>query len=79
MKSGSRACFSVWGRPENTLQFTVVEMANERLGRPALPTPAHSNFHLNGKIDEVKHEFFKAGFKGLKVWYQPSNWYFKDG
>ena len=79
MRSGSRACFSVWGRRENSMQMTVVEMANARLGRPPLPTPPHNNFHLNEKIEEVKLEFCKAGFKGLKVWYQPSNWYFKDG
>jgi hypothetical protein len=44
-----------------------------------LPKPLQDNFHINDKIEEVKDEFNKAGFSGLKVWYQPSNWYFKNG
>jgi ubiquinone/menaquinone biosynthesis C-methylase UbiE len=79
LKPGSRACFSVWGRQENCLQFQITSMACERLGRPAPEGPPRTNFHLNEKKEEVCAEFLKAGFKDLKMWYQPSNWLYRNG
>lgn len=68
MKSGSKACFSVWGRPENSFQFTVMKKSCEKLGRPA-PAGGPNNFHLNEIKDEMQAEFLQAGFKDIKMWY----------
>lgn len=62
LKPGSRACFSVWGRKEKSLQFMIQAMACERLGRPLSEGAPRSNFHLDDKKEEVLAEFSNAGF-----------------
>ena len=48
LKPKSRACFAVWGRPENSILFTAVKLASERLGRPPVAyNAAHDNFHIS--------------------------------
>lgn len=44
LKAGSYACYSVWGRPERTINFTIMREAHKRLGR-AIPD-APSMFHI---------------------------------
>lgn len=75
----SRACFTVWGRRENTMQFTILNKALEKLGRPLPPAPPRTNFHLSDGKDEMRAEFEKIGFKDVRMWYQPSNWLYRDG
>lgn len=54
LKRGSKACFTVWGRPENTVQFIITRLASERLGRPPVVyNMAHDNFHINKNKDKV--------------------------
>lgn len=78
LKPGSRACFSVWGRPERSLNFTILKEAKRRLGRPENDLPPM--FHISQNIESVKKEFVSAGFApDLKCWYQPANWMFNDG
>ena len=81
LKPNSKACFSVWGRPERTIQFTIMKEVNKRLGRQIVPyNAAHDNFHLSRDIEVVKEEFRKAGFnKQIKAWYQAANWLYEDG
>jgi len=78
LKKGSFACFTVWGRPEETISMTVIGQAREALGGPKYETPGY--FHITQNWDEVRKEFIKAGFhKSVKSWFQPNNWWFKDG
>ena len=53
LKPGSKACFTVWGKPDNCIQFTMMKRALERLGKPAPPKPAHDEFHLSQKQEEL--------------------------
>jgi len=78
MKPDSYACFTVWGRPERSIQFTLLNLARKKLGLE--PAPSRDNFHITTKIEEVKAEFLKAGFaQNLKTWSQAANWFYKDG
>ena len=69
LQSGSKACFSVWGRPENSFQFTVMKRACEKLGRPAPDHGNHTEFHLNFKQAEIMECLQKTGFKDCKMWH----------
>lgn len=37
------------------------------------------NFQISTNIEQVKKDFIDVGFTGLKAWYQPANWFYKDG
>ena len=54
MKPGSIACFSVWGRRENCLQFEVMGKVRERLGKEPMPAVARTTFHLSDNWEETK-------------------------
>lgn len=45
LQPGSWACFGVWGRPERTIQFNLVNKAMEQLGRELTPE-FKSNFDI---------------------------------
>ena len=77
MKPGAAACFGVWGRKENSIQFTLFSRAREVLGLP--PAGGPSNWHICDNYEAVKEEFTNAGFVGLKRWFAPCNWSYKDG
>lgn len=49
LKKGSFACFTVWGRPENTIQMTVIKKAHEALGGPKYEVPGY--FHISQNWD----------------------------
>ena len=46
LQPGSWACFAVWGRPERSLQFTLVDTAEKMLGREPTQTQFLSHFHI---------------------------------
>jgi ubiquinone/menaquinone biosynthesis C-methylase UbiE len=78
LQPGSWACFSVWGRPERTIQFNLVNRAMEQLGREITPE-FKSNFDIQKNQEEVKNYFRETGFSNLRAWYQPANWFYRDG
>ena len=60
LKPGSAACFTVWGRRENSLMFTCVDEAKKRMeaagGQAAAADVAaanteHSNFDVGRDMD----------------------------
>ena len=67
MKLGSRACFTIWGRRELSLNFTIREIAVKNLGMQ-IPSTAASNFDLGQNIEETKKTVLAAGFSQVKVW-----------
>ena len=50
MKPGSIACFTVWGRRENSLIFTLTAEAKKRLGIET-PVDGRTNFDFSYDID----------------------------
>ena len=52
LKPDSIACFSVHGRPEKSLQLTIVNEARRNLGLS--PAPIKSLFTISENLDEVK-------------------------
>merc|ERR1712032_656195 len=76
LKKGSFACFTVWGRPENSICHTVIDKALSG----GFGVPLHSYFNVSSELPSVKQEFVEAGFdSGVKTWFQATNWWFKDG
>jgi ubiquinone/menaquinone biosynthesis C-methylase UbiE len=67
--SGSRACFTVWGRPEQTLNFVIAKKALCELNNT--PYELNPNFKITNAFEtEVKEEIVKAGFsKDIRSWY----------
>jgi len=77
LQKGSRACFTIWGRPENCIQFTILREALGNLGRAQPPLmPA---FAVSADKEGLKQKFLDAGFNEVKMWYQPANWLYRDG
>ena len=82
LKPGSAACFTVWGRPENSLMFTA---ANEgkRLLNPDVeaeePLPVSDMFNVGRDIEQFLTHFQEAGFNQVKRWYQPQNHAYRTG
>lgn len=71
LKPKSYACLTVWGRPENSINFTCIGKAMEACGKSdGFKIPGY--FHISQNWAEVKQEFINAGFhKNIKSWYQP--------
>ena len=69
LRSGSRACFTVWGRPEQTLNFVIAKKALCELNNT--PYELNPNFKITNAFEtEVKEEIVKAGFsKDIRSWY----------
>lgn len=74
LKKGGTCCFTVWGRKEETLNFSIVEMAMRKLGRPMPQSSGQpSNFDIGEQLAEVKKTMNRLGFCNLKHWYQYVN------
>ena len=70
LQPNSKACFTVWGRPENTVQFKITGLAMEKLGRPQVPyNAANDNFHIQKNKEQVLKDFKAVGFTNVKSWY----------
>jgi ubiquinone/menaquinone biosynthesis C-methylase UbiE len=63
----SSACFSVWGRPENNMMFTLIPK-HLRLNNVLFPEDMRSNFHLSKK-DLVFDLCKEAGFENIVIDY----------
>ncbi|KAF0974076.1 hypothetical protein FDP41_006686 [Naegleria fowleri] len=76
LKKGGKASLSVWGRPENSPSFTVMQKAmmeckkrfNSHDGDENL-VPLRSPFHLHQK-DPLRERVLNAGFSKCLAWYQ---------
>lgn len=77
LKPNSRACFTVWGRREMSVNFTVRMIARKNLGLENLPSA--SNFDAGENIDQTRQLFLNAGFANVRVWNQPSNFPYFTG
>ena len=84
LKPGSKACFTVWGRRENTIVFTIVEQAKKNLiAKGELPAEEEkkeaSNFDLSENIEEYSAFMKETGFNEVKYWYQPMHVNYRTG
>ena len=75
LKPGSTAVFTIWGKREESLQFTIIEeVFKEYLPAEEVQkiTEQKSNFdfYYNFPIKETLEEI---GFTKLKLWMQPAN------
>lgn len=64
---GGRAAWSVWGRPEPSLLFTLPPLGAEDAG-VELPAKGRSNFHL-GDRDALRARVAGHGFADVLAWY----------
>ena len=63
LKPGSIACFTVWGRRENSLMFTAVDEGRKRMGEEVQPSTDPSNFDVGRDMDSHYLQVFReAGF-----------------
>ena len=73
LKKSGRACFSVWGRPVNSPQFTVVPKVimecKKEWGMVDNKPPVRSPFHLHDR-DQLRERVLSRGFKTCLSWYQ---------
>ena len=74
---GGLAAWSVWGRPEGSLMFTIPGLAAEEVGL-RLPEGARSNFHL-GDREELRAQIAGHGFERVLTWYSPMIRPFRSG
>ena len=80
LKPGCAACFTVWGRRENSLMFTAVDEGRKRLGLEPQANTEHSNFDLGRDMDSRYLQVFReAGFSQVKRWYQAQNHVYRSG
>ena len=77
LQKGSKACYTVWGRPEECIQFTILREALGNLGQTQ--PPLNSAFAVGADKEGTKQKFLDAGFNEVKMWYQASNWLYRDG
>lgn len=72
MQSGATAGFTVWGREENSKQFTLMPQALQAVG-VELIKPPRNYFHLNN-TEKLEKDFRDTGFKNIKIYYTPCNY-----
>lgn len=65
---GGRIGLTVWGRPAQSLMFTLPRQAAEEVGFPD-QADKRSNFHLNDP-DRLRELLREAGFGRVLTWYQ---------
>eukprot|EP01113_Clastostelium_recurvatum_P039026 TRINITY_DN5911_c0_g1_i1.p1 TRINITY_DN5911_c0_g1~~TRINITY_DN5911_c0_g1_i1.p1 ORF type:complete len:243 (-),score=31.83 TRINITY_DN5911_c0_g1_i1:140-823(-) len=80
LRSGSMVACSVWGRPEESLWFTIAPSVLQEMGLELSPgaPPSRSNFHL-GDLALLRKMFTEAGFDHISTWYQPNPHLVIDG
>jgi ubiquinone/menaquinone biosynthesis C-methylase UbiE len=69
LKPGGLAAWSVWGRPEGSLMFTLPGLAADEVGLE-LPAGKRSNFHL-GDSEVLRARILGHGFSRVLAWYSP--------
>eukprot|EP01133_Synstelium_polycarpum_P002521 gene2521-2882_t len=72
LEKGGVAAFSVWGRPENSLQFTITKKMAQVAGITMPVSSAKTPFHLND-INQLKEMARKAGFSSVQGGYTFNN------
>lgn len=80
LKKGGCAAWSVWGRKENSLKFTILANKRSELMEKwgMQSTSNRSAFHLND-IEAFKNMVHEAGFSKCIAWYQGEASGFKSG
>ena len=66
---GGLAAWSVWGRPEGSLMFTLPGLAAEQV-EFELPPGKRSNFHL-GELEPLRARIAAHGFDRVLAWHSP--------
>jgi ubiquinone/menaquinone biosynthesis C-methylase UbiE len=66
LKDNGVACFSIWGRPENSPTFTIIVNSLKKFGVP-LPD-ARTNFHISN-VDKLKKMVLESGFSRFNYSY----------
>ena len=84
LKPGSKACFTVWGRRERSLLFTLANLAKKSLNKEAVQldlgaSTEKSNFDYAEDIAQHEAVFKSVGFTQVKYWYQPQNFPYRSG
>lgn len=69
LRPGGLAAWSVWGRPEWSLMFTLPGLAAEEVGLE-LPPGKRSNFHL-GELEPLRARVAAHGFQRVLAWNTP--------
>jgi SAM-dependent methyltransferase len=67
LKPHGKACFTVWGRPERCLFFSLESTARKNLGLPVPKVRMNFDFAMN--IDHMKEVMREAGFTEIKHWF----------
>jgi len=84
LKNNSVATFTVWGRREQCIMFTVMDQVIEKhvpedKWKEYMAT-GYSNFaQYDDKGVQVKKDLEEAGFKGIKIWESSQNIMFRTG
>jgi len=69
VKQGSYVAFSVWGRKENSLMFSLPPKIIEELKLPQEEVKERTPFHLSD-VEQLRLRVLKAGFSSALAWYQ---------
>lgn len=74
LKPGSRACFTIWGRPEYSSNFHTYHKARRNLGRsePAQDPNEYDRYYaLSADSDALRQMFIEGGFQAddVRIWY----------
>lgn len=83
LKPGSVATFSIWGRREETLHFSLIDKILEKYA-PAQKMKAYyaekSDFDLyTDKGEALKKDVREVGFTNLKMWTTPMPFVYRNG
>ena len=79
LRNGGSVCYTVWGQPKNTIQFTILSDVLKKM-IPDYQSPTNGMFNCYLDFGEgVKKEMEEVGFKNVRVWEQPINVLYKDG
>eukprot|EP00026_Physarum_polycephalum_P011657 Phypoly_transcript_11897.p1 GENE.Phypoly_transcript_11897~~Phypoly_transcript_11897.p1 ORF type:complete len:147 (+),score=30.78 Phypoly_transcript_11897:724-1164(+) len=71
LQKNGTAAFSVWGRKENSSQFTYLSQITEPMGVSlAFGTPTRSPFHLGVNLENLRKRAIQAGFSRAVTFYQ---------
>ena len=79
LRSGGRACHTVWGQPKNCIQFTVLGDVVAKMF-PGHPNPTNAMFDCYADFGAgIKSDMEAAGFQNVRIWEQPINVLYKTG
>jgi len=73
LQPGGMAGFVVWGRRENSPQFTLPVTTMTKAGLPLPQSTTRSPFHL-GDLEKTRGMLLAAGFGPVVAWYSVRVW-----